>query len=95
MKGKLLGYSEAPRLLLFGVPGRNGLKGELLQEQEIPATWMLSGHSAQGSIVASVCYQNLALQVCKLGADSASPCCQTVWFSPKPSPITGKSISHW
>lgn len=46
MKGKLLGHFEAPRLLLFGVPGRKSLKGELFQEQEIPAPWMISHHGA-------------------------------------------------
>lgn len=90
MMGKLLGHFEAPRLLVFGVPGRNSLNGELFQEKKIPATWMLSCHGAQGRVVASVCYQTPALQVCKLGADLPSLCCLTVWFSPNPSPITGK-----
>lgn len=76
------------RLLLFALPGRNSLKAELLQEQEIPATWMLSCQGAQGSAVASVRYQIPALQVCKRCRFSLTMLLAR--FSPKSSPIAGK-----
>lgn len=62
---------------------------------EIPATWMLSCHAAQESMVVSMQHQTPALQACNPGADE--PCCavRRFVFLQSQASVMGKGVSLW